>query len=143
MSQSTNNPSAQGVQPPELDESAVRAALDSHYLAWAAGDADAFVSGYTEGATVCLPGVFNAGRDAVRKYMADAFAGPLKGSRGIDDPISVRVDGDTAVVVSKAGMLMAGEQTLPPEREVLATWVLVRRDSRWLVTSYHNCPASR
>lgn len=137
MSQSINQQSA------ESDESAVRAVLDSHYSAWAAGDADAFVGGYTDDATVCLPGVFNAGRDSVRNYMAGAFAGPLKGSRGIDDPISIRVDGDIAVVVSKAGILLAGEQMLPAEREVFATWVLVRRAGQWLVTSYHNCPANR
>lgn len=133
----------------DTDKAAVRSALAGHYRAWAAGDADAFVANYTEDATVCMPGVFNAGRSAIRDHLAAGFAGPLRGSTGIDNPISIRVVGDCAIVVSRAGVLMAGEQSVPPEREVLATWLLVRGGAGgrggagWLVASYHNCPAQR
>jgi uncharacterized protein (TIGR02246 family) len=121
---------------------AVRAVLQQVYAAWAAGDADAFAARYVDDATVVMPGVFRRGRAAIRDYMAGAFAGPLNGSRAIDDPQDVRIlGGDTAIVVSISGILMAGEQDLPAGREVLSTWVLSRQDERWLVAAYANAPA--
>lgn len=122
-------------------ETAVREVLGRLYEAWADGDADAFADLYVEDATVVMPGIFHQGRETVRDFMAVGFAGPLKGSRGVDEPQDIRVDGDTAVIVSKAGIIMAGERELPPERERLATWVLTRRDGRWLVSAYTNAPA--
>ncbi|MES9602574.1 SgcJ/EcaC family oxidoreductase [Actinomadura sp. NPDC000929] len=123
------------------DEKAVHEVFERLYQAWGDGDADAFADLYVEDATVVMPGVFNRGREAVRGFMAAAFEGPLKGSRGVDEPRDVRVYGDTAIVVSRAGIIMAGEQEFPPKRERLATWVLSRRDGRWLVAAYANAPA--
>lgn len=83
-------------------ETAVRALFSELYAAWAAGDA--FAALYRPDATVVMPGVFHRGRDVVRDYMAAAFAGPLRGSRGLDEPRDIRFLGaDTAVVVSTAG----------------------------------------
>lgn len=123
------------------DTDAVQAVLSEIYAAWAAGDADAFAALYTEDATVAMRGVFHRGRAAVRDHMAAGFAGPLGGSQGVDTPQDVRVDGDTAIVVSRAGILFAGETELPAERAVLATWVLLRRDGRWQIAAYANTPA--
>ncbi|WP_248959074.1 SgcJ/EcaC family oxidoreductase [Sphaerisporangium perillae] len=124
------------------DSGAVRDVLRRIYAAWADNDADAFAALYADDATVVMPGVFHRGRSAVRDYMAGAFAGPLKGSRAIDDPQDIRViGGDTAIVVSKAGIVMAGERHFPAERERLATWVLSKQDGRWLVAAYANAPA--
>jgi len=75
--------------------------------------------------------------------MAAAFAGPLKGSRGVDDPQDIRVIGDTAIVVSSAGIVPAGENSIPAGREVIATWVLTRQGGRWKVAAYCNTPATR
>ncbi len=89
-----------------------------------------------------MPGVYNSGREQVRAYMAAAFAGPLRGSRGVDTPQSVRFLGDdAAVIVSEAGILMAGETTLPAERLHRATWLLAQRDGAWKIAAYHNCAA--
>lgn len=124
------------------DTTAVREVLQQLYGAWAAGDADAFAALYTEDATVVMRGVFHRGRAAVRDSMAAGFAGPLKGSRAVDDPQDVRiVGGNTAIVVSRAGIVRAGEQALPADREVLATWVLARRDDGWRIAAYTNTPA--
>jgi uncharacterized protein (TIGR02246 family) len=124
------------------DDSAVRAVLDSVYAAWANNDADAFVTNYTEDATSILPGSYRETREMIRDRMAASFAGPLKGSRVIDEVQSVRFLGDDgAVVVSKSGVLMAGETDVPGERWVMATWVLAKRDGKWLLAAYHNCPA--
>ena len=123
------------------DVEAVHDVLTRLYRAWADGDADAFAALYRDDATVVMPGVLHRGRAATHDYMSAAFAGPLRGSRGIDQPQDVRVLGDTAVVVSTAGILMAGESELPRERERLATWVLLRTDGRWLIAAYTNTPA--
>ncbi len=127
---------------PAKNDLAVREVLGALYAAWAANDADAFAALYTEDATVAMPGVYHSGREEVRAYMAAAFAGPLRGSRGIDEPRSIRFLGlDTAVIVSEAGILLAGETALPDERLRRATWVLARREGAWRVAAYHNCPA--
>jgi uncharacterized protein (TIGR02246 family) len=125
------------------DDSAVRAVLRGIYAAWAANDADAFAASYVEDATVVMPGVYRKGQDEIRAYMAAGFAGPLKGSRAIDEPQSIRLLGaDTAIVVSEGGILMAGETDVPAGRQVRATWVLVKQDGQWLITSYQNCLAN-
>lgn len=124
------------------DTDAVRAVLDQVYAAWAANDADAFAAQYLDDASVVMPRVVHHSRDALRAGMAAGFAGPLKGSRGVDDAASIRFAGpDTAIVVSTAGIVMAGEESLPGEREVHATWVLVRRDGGWRIAAYANAPA--
>lgn len=123
-------------------EQNVTTVLQGLYAAWAAGDADAFAELYREDATVVMPGVFHCGRSAVRDFMAAGFAGPLKGSRGVDEPQDVRVlNANTAVIVSRAGIIMAGEEEVPADRARLATWVLSKEDGRWLVAAYTNTPA--
>lgn len=120
-------------------DTAVRDVLDRLYSAWADNDADSFASLYTDDATVVMPGVHHSGRDAVRAYLAAAFAGPLAGSRAVDEPQSIRfLSIDTAVVVSAGGIVRAGESE--PAVPVRATWVLCRQDGNWLVAAYHNCP---
>jgi uncharacterized protein (TIGR02246 family) len=125
------------------DESAAAAAvIQQLYAAWADGDAGTFADLFADDATAVLPGVFNHGRSAIREYMAGMFAGPLKGSRAIGEPRDVRIIGaDTAIVVSTTGVIMAGEQDLPAEREGLGTWVLSRQDGRWLVAAFADAPA--
>ncbi|MEV1328125.1 SgcJ/EcaC family oxidoreductase [Micromonospora costi] len=120
---------------------AVREVLHRLYAAWTDNDAEAFAALYREDATVVMPGVLHRGQDAVRAYMAAAFAGPLKGSRALDEPVDIRVLGDTAVVVSTAGILLAGETEVPAERRRHATWTLHRRDGVWSIAAYANAPA--
>ncbi|WP_067813727.1 SgcJ/EcaC family oxidoreductase [Nocardia inohanensis] len=124
------------------DREAVLTVLSDLYRAWTANDADAFVADYDPEATSILRGVVNNGADATRAHMAAGFAGPLRGSTTIDEPQSVRFPAPgTAVVVSRSAVVMAGETEPPADRWVLATWTLVRREGRWLITAYHNCPA--
>jgi uncharacterized protein (TIGR02246 family) len=115
--------------------------LHRMYAAWAAADADAFAAEYVEDATVVLPGTFNQGRPAIRDFMVDSFAGRLKGTRPLDEPTDIRVLGkDTAIVVSRTGILMAGEQDVPADRERIGTWVLTRQDGRWRIAAFANVP---
>jgi len=126
----------------DTEDREILSVLDSLYEAWADNDADALVASYTEDATSILPGSYSAGRIATRDRMAAAFAGPLKGSRVRDEVQSVRrLGADAAVVVSRSAVLMAGEAEASDDRWVVATWTLTRRDGRWLLAAYHNCPA--
>ena len=120
----------------------VRALFTDLYAAWADNDADAFASFYRDDATVVMPGVRHLGKSAIRDSMAAGFEGPLKGSKAVDEPVDFRILGDTAIVISKAGILMAGETDVPAEREATATWALTRQDGRWLIAAYANAPVS-
>lgn len=124
-----------------MSNTEVRTVLNRLYQSWADNDADAFAAFYTEGATVVLPGVFQQGRAAVRDYMAAGFDGPLKGSRALDEPQDIRVAGDTAIVVSRGGVLFTGKDSVPAAREVVATWVFTRLGGEWSVAAYSNAPA--
>ena len=127
----------------DADRQAVLDVLARVDQAWEAGDAEAFVAGYTEDASVIQPGVYEKDREEIRTTMAAAFAGPLKGSRVAARPVDVRfLTGDTAIVVSEDGIIFAGQDAVASERLVRATWVLVRRDGGWRIASYHNSPAS-
>jgi len=123
------------------DQQDIQTVFDGIYQAWADGDADSFAKLYTDDATVVMRGVFNQGRDKIRAYMAAGFAGPLAGSKGVDTPQDIRViDGHTAIVVSEAGIIPAGQDQVPANHTVRATWVLSKRDGRWLIAAYSNTP---
>ena len=127
----------------DADQRAVLAVIQAVYVAWEANDADAFAAVYRDDATVVQPGMHKQNRDEIRATMAAGFAGPLKGSRVIDTPASVRlVNDETAIVVSEGGIVFPGETACPPGRLVRATWTLARHDGDWLVAAYHNSPAS-
>jgi uncharacterized protein (TIGR02246 family) len=124
------------------DVAAIKGILESHYEAWDAGDADAFVTDYAEDATVIMPGIYRKSREEVRQNMADGFASFLKDSTAIDKLESIRFLGENAAVaVSETGVRFPGETEIPAERMVYATWVLEKRDGTWRLAAYHNSPA--
>jgi uncharacterized protein (TIGR02246 family) len=124
------------------DVAAIKGILESHYQAWDAGDADAFVTDYAEDATVIMPGIYRRSREEVRRSMADGFASFLKDSMAIDKLESIRFLGENAAVaVSETGVRFPGETEIPAERMVYATWVLEKRDGTWRLAAYHNSPA--
>jgi uncharacterized protein (TIGR02246 family) len=123
------------------DEAAIKAVLVDSYKAWDAGDADGMVADYTADATAIMTGSLRDSRDVVRQNMALSFEGPLKGSSTYNKQLSIRFVGrDGAIVVSESGILFAGETEVPDPRKVNATWVLEKRDGRWLIAAYHNSP---
>jgi uncharacterized protein (TIGR02246 family) len=125
------------------DEYAVLALFDATSLAWRDGDAAEFVGRYAEDATVILPGVHLRGRADIRQAMGEAFAGPLKGTKRIHTPQSIRfVGADVAVAVTRSVTQFPGESEAAPERWDLVTWTLVRRDGEWFVEAYPSCQAS-
>jgi uncharacterized protein (TIGR02246 family) len=123
------------------NDSAVRTVLDDVYAAWAAGDADAFVARYASDASAVLPGSWLQGREVIRATMADAFGGPLRGSRGIHRVQSIRYPAEaTAIVISKGGIAMAGQDEPAPETMSVDTWVLSAANGAWQVEAFHNAP---
>ena len=123
------------------DEAAIHAVMAASYDAWAAGDAAGMVADYTEDATAILPGSIRLGRDAIRESMGAAFAGPLMGTSTYNRQLGLRFLGrDLAILISESGILFPGQTEVPEEARVNATWVLVKRDGRWLIAAYHNSP---
>jgi uncharacterized protein (TIGR02246 family) len=120
---------------------AVRAVLDEVYQAWAENDPDAFVAPYAEGATALLPGTYLQNKNAIRATMADVFAGPLRGSKGIHDVQSIRfISARAAIVISKGAILMEGDTKPAAATRSLETWVLSEQDGTWRIEAFHNCP---
>jgi len=118
------------------DDSAVRAALDGVYVAWADNDA-----AYAKDAPAVLPGSYLPNKEAIRATMAAVFSGPLKGSRAIHEVQSIRFLGDgAAIVISKGAVLLAGQTEPARESRGLDTWVLSKQDGTWLIEAFHNCP---
>jgi uncharacterized protein (TIGR02246 family) len=107
-------------------------------------DPDAFADLYAKDATVTLAnGTYLRGRDEIRAFMAAGFPGPLRATRGTDEPESVRLLGDDAgVVVSLSGFVLPAETAPTADRARRATWVLSRRSDVWKVEAYANCPTT-
>jgi uncharacterized protein (TIGR02246 family) len=127
----------------QSDDRAVRALLDDIYVAFAAGDAEAYASSYAEDATVVMPGMWLPDRAALQSTMANLFAGPLAGATGLFDVQSVRYPtAETAIVVSRGRVRLAGEPATgePADQPWLDTWVLARVSDRWRVAAFHSCP---
>ena len=127
----------------KADQQAVLGVLKGVREAWEANDAEAFVAGYLDDASVVQPGVYRKDRQEIQASMAGAFAGLLKGSRVIDQPQDVRfLNEDTAIVISEGGIVFPGQNAVPGEGAVRATWVLAKRDGRWHVAAYHYSAAN-
>ncbi|KOX24300.1 SgcJ/EcaC family oxidoreductase [Nocardiopsis sp. NRRL B-16309] len=109
--------------------------------AWAGHDPEAFSRVFTEDGTMVLPGVMCRGREEVRAFMAQAFAGPFKGTRVTGTPVSARaLGGDAAVLVTQGGVLAPGEEKVSDARAIRASWVAVRTDEGWQLAAYQNSP---
>ena len=108
--------------------------------AWAANDADAFAAACAEDATLILPGdVCLKSREEIRAFMANAYAGPYKGTRVTGQPLSLRFLGDdVSVLITQGGVLMPGETEVSDKQAIRATWVLGKHGDEWLVSAYHN-----
>lgn len=123
------------------DEGAIAAVLAESYRAWAAGDAAGMVADYTPDATAIMTGSLRGTRDVIQESMAAAFAGPLKDSSTYNRQLSIRFLGqDAAIVVIESGILLGDQTEVPDKGKVNCTWVLERREGRWLIAAYHNSP---
>ncbi|GAA0390005.1 MULTISPECIES: SgcJ/EcaC family oxidoreductase [Micromonospora] len=123
------------------DRAAVAALPERLVRAWAANDADAFADLFTPDGTMILAGVARKGRDDIRDFIAQGFAGPYKGTRVTGQPFEIRfLRPDVALLLTEGGVLAPGETEVAAERAIRASWLLVRTPDGWKLTAYQNSP---
>jgi uncharacterized protein (TIGR02246 family) len=126
------------------DQEEITAVPARMVAAWAEHDADAFADLFTQDGTLILPGVYQKGRDQIREFMAMAYAGPYQGTRVTGQPIDLKVLADGAVaLLTMGGVLAPGETELSDRAAIRASWILVKREGRWQLAVYQNCPRDR
>ncbi|MFD6949713.1 MULTISPECIES: SgcJ/EcaC family oxidoreductase [unclassified Nocardiopsis] len=109
--------------------------------AWLANDADFFASVFTPDGSLLIQDEELADREEIRAFMAAGFDGALRGAHVSGWPLAMRfLDPDTALVVTQGGIVLAGEDSVAPEREIRAVWVVVRRSGRWHLMSHQSSP---
>jgi uncharacterized protein (TIGR02246 family) len=139
------------IQNREEDEAAVRAVMQQLPATWAdvtAGRArvDAIAAIFTEDASFIVgDGAYLRGRPEIAAYYrrmiegADAFGTSIKDTTVVVEVDSVRFLSDTvAAVVSRGGILFAGETEVPAERRGIQTSVFSKVNGTWLAAAYQN-----
>lgn len=127
--------------PTAADRAAVADLPQKVVAAWAQNDADEFANVFTEDGSLILPGLFLKGRDAIKAYMATAFAGPYKGTRVTGQPVDLRfVSANVGLIITEGGVLAPGETTVATERAIRASWLVTKVDHEWRLTAYQNSP---
>jgi uncharacterized protein (TIGR02246 family) len=137
---STETPTA-GPAVPATEQAEIAAVPARMVASWAAHDADAFADLFTEDGTLILPGVYKKGRDEIRAFMAAGYAGPYQGTRVTGTPLDIKPLAAGAVaLLTTGGVIAAGATELSDEAAIRASWILVKRDGRWRLAVYQNCP---
>jgi uncharacterized protein (TIGR02246 family) len=124
------------------DEKAVLTVAMRIQAAWAVNDPDAFADVFTDNGSLLMQDTQLTSRDAIRSYMASAFAGPLKGARVKGWPIAVTFLTDrVAMVVTEGGIIRPGEVDIADADLIRATWVMARQpDGRLSLVSHQSSP---
>jgi uncharacterized protein (TIGR02246 family) len=130
------------VGPTPADQAAVWAIPQRIVAAWAENDADAFADVFADDGTMILPGLYRNGRESIRAFMAEAFAGPYKGTRVTGQPINIKFLGREAVLlITMGGVLAPGESEVSNSRAIRASWLVAKQpDGQWRLAAYQNCP---
>jgi uncharacterized protein (TIGR02246 family) len=126
------------------DQAAIAALTQKVIAAWAYGDADGFANVFTEDGTMILPGIFKKGREEIRAFLVESFAGNYKGTQVTGRPIEIRFfTADSGVLITQGGVLAAGETEVADSQSIRASWTVVKRDGSWHLASYQNTPAKQ
>ena len=124
------------------DQAAIAGVTQRIVAAWAAHDGAAFAEVFTEDGTMVLPGLAKKGREEIRAYMTDGFAGDYNGTQVTGQPVSLTfLSPESAVLLTEGGVLAPGETQVRAAAAVRAAWVVVKRDGEWLLAAYMNTPA--
>lgn len=137
----SNTPAAAAPAISSTEQAQIAAVPARMVAAWAAHDAHAFADLFTLDGTLILPGAYKKGREEIREFMAAGYAGPYHGTRVTGTPIDIKPLADGAVaLLTTGGVLAPGETELSDKAAIRASWILVRRDGRWQLAVYQNCP---
>ncbi len=122
------------------ESSALTAPLRAR-AAWDANDADAFAGVFTENGSILVDDEQLSDPGAIRDFFAEAFAGDLRGTRLLVEPIEIKVlEPGVAVVITDGGVLYGDETEVPQERVVRGTWVTKQTDGEWRLVSQQTSP---
>jgi uncharacterized protein (TIGR02246 family) len=125
----------------DVDQAEIAAVPARMVAAWAAHDADAFADLFADDGTLILPGVYKKGRDEIRAFMAAGYAGPYRGTRVTGSPLDIKpLAGGAVALLTVGGVIASGQTELADGDAIRASWILVRRDGRWQLAVYQNCP---
>jgi uncharacterized protein (TIGR02246 family) len=109
--------------------------------AWERNDAELFAGVFTDNGSMLVGDQQLDSREAVLEYMTEAFKGTYAGARLEETPVVIRKLSDTvAFAVTKGGLVLDGETEVAPERQVRATWVIVKEDGDWKLLSHQTSP---
>lgn len=110
------------------DQRAVQTVAQRVQAAWLANDADAFANGFADNGSLLLLDAQLTSREEIRAFMTRGFAGPFRGARVEGGPLHLTfLSDDVALLVTRGGIILRGERTVAPSREIRALWVIVRR----------------
>ncbi|MEU1969579.1 SgcJ/EcaC family oxidoreductase [Micromonospora sediminicola] len=127
--------------PSTEDQKAVAGLPQQIMKAWAEHSPSDFADVFAEDGSMILPGVFVLGRENIRGFMEQAFAGPYKGTRVIGTPFNVRfLAADMVLLLTEGGVLEPNQTELGQGRAVRASWLAVKRDGQWKLAAYQNSP---
>lgn len=109
--------------------------------AWDAGDADALADLFTDDGSMLIGDEQLRGREAIRAYLTEQFAGAYRGSRVSDEPVQCKFLADgVALAITKGGIINAGDTEIAPENENRATWVVRKEAGDYRLVSHQTSP---
>lgn len=109
--------------------------------AWDANDADAFAELFVENGSILIDDDQLTDREQIRDYLRDAFTTTYRGTRLVQNPITVKtLTPDVAVVITEGGVVPPGTAEVPEGGAVRATWVTVRHEGEWRLLSQQTSP---
>lgn len=111
--------------------------------AWENHDVDVIADTFVENGTLVVGDEILKGRESIREYFAEAFAGSYKGTRLSDTPQEVRLlTDDTALAVTVGGVLRNGDESVPADRQSRTVWLIVLENDDWKLFSHQSNPMS-
>jgi uncharacterized protein (TIGR02246 family) len=123
------------------DEKAVLTVPMRIQTAWARNDADMFADLFTDNGSLLMQDNQLTSRADIHAYMSAGFSGPLAGAKVKGWPISITFLTDkVAMIITEGGIIMAGEDSIAPERKIRATWIVTRESGRLQLVSHQSSP---
>lgn len=109
--------------------------------AWDGNDADALAAMFTEDGSMLFGDDQLCGRDEIRSRLADAFAGPYRGTKLTGEPLEIRfLTDDVAFAVTEGGVVADGGSEVAEEHRARTTWIAIKDNGDWRLVSFQSSP---